>query len=145
MAGIDTFTSPKAQAKIDRILVELEKLRMTRDELQCLLGISKPTARRYIERLRAEQQVYIASWRCGTSGRFAPVYALGNRKDAPEPAGMTRVERNKQEWRRIKANPERHRRVKAVARVNGVVQRARATPQPWFAALVGISGMKEAA
>lgn len=147
MAGIDTFDSPKAKAKTARILVELEKLPMTRDELQCLLGVSKACVQRYIVHLRSQpRQLYIARWKQG-HGRSAPVYAVGTRRDAPKPAAMTRTERNAKEWKRIKADPDRHARVKAAARVHGTIQRVKAAPQPWFAALVGIASnmQKEAA
>lgn len=147
MAGYHTFVTAKAQAKIARVLAELENLPMTRDELQCLLRISKPTARRYIEHLRAEpRRLFIVRWR-PTVGLPAPVYAVGNRKDAPMPPAMSREERNAKLWRAIKSDKDRHERVKAASRVFERIRRAKAKPQPWFAALLGInkSTMKEAA
>lgn len=133
-----TFTTPKAAAKIERILAALKQQPMTRDELQCLLGISKPTMRRYIAHLRAEpRRIFVKRW-LRTMGLPAPVYALGSRKDAPLPRTPTRTERNQEEWRRIKADPDRHDRVKAAARVYGRISRVRQAPQPWFAALLNI-------
>ncbi len=131
-----TFTTPKAQAKIARILAALEQQPMTRDELQCLLGIAKPTMRRYIAFLTtAQRQIHVRRWK-RTTGQLAPVYAVGSRKDAPQPRIATRTERNQLEWQRIKADPDRHDRVKAAARVYGRIKRVRQTPQPWFAALL---------
>ena len=138
MIDSHTFATQKAAAKIERILSALENQPMTRDELQCLLGVAKPTMRRYIEHLRAEpRRIHIKRW-LRTPGQFAPVYALGTRKDAPLPRTMTRTERNQEEWRRIKADPDRHDRVKAAQRVYGRIQRVRQVPQPWFAALLNI-------
>lgn len=131
-----TFASPKAQAKIARILAALEQQPMTRDELQCLLGIAKPTMRRYIAHLHAEpRRIFVKRWR-PTTGKPAPVYAVGSRKDAAPPRPATRTERNQLEWQRIKADPDRHARVKAAARIYGRIKRVRQTPQPWFAALL---------
>jgi len=131
-----TFSSPKAQAKIARILAALEQQPMTRDELQCLLGIAKPTMRRYIAHLTtAPRLIHIRRWK-RTTGKPAPVYAVGSRKDAAPPRVATRTERNQLEWQRIKADPDRHARVKATARVYARIKRACATPQPWFAALL---------
>jgi hypothetical protein len=136
MAGIHTFTATKAQAKIKRILDALATLPMTRDELQCLLGVSKPTMRRYLTYLRSEpKRVYIKRWRSSGSGRFSPIYAAGRLPDKPEPVGMSRRERNALQWRRIKADRDRHDRVKAAARVHTKIQRTRKTPNGIFAAL----------
>jgi hypothetical protein len=149
MVGIHTFSTPKAKAKIDRIVTELEKMPMTRDELQCLLAVAKPTMRRYLTHLRDEpKRIYVKRWRSSGSGRFSPIYAAGNLPDAPEPIGMSRRERNVLQWQRIKADRDRHDRMKAAARVNGAIKRVRAAPQPWFAALPGardIAARKEAA
>ena len=131
-----TFATPKAQAKIARIPAALTEQPMTRDELQCLLGIAKPTIRRYIEHLRAKpRQIHIARWR-RTTGQLAAVYAAGERRDARQPRVLTSRERNQEQWRRIKADPDRHDRIKATARVQGAIHRMRGKPQPWFAALV---------
>lgn len=136
MVGIHTFTSPKAQAKIERILHALDNLPMTRDELQCLLGVAKPTMRRYLTYLRSEpKRVYIKRWRSSGSGRFSPIYAAGNLPDKPEPVGMSRRERNILQWRRIKADQDRHDRVKAAARVHAKIQRVRMKPNGIFSAL----------
>lgn len=136
MAGYNTFDKPKSLAKIARIIAELESLPMTRDELQCLLGVSKPTMQRYVEHLRAEKRIYIAAWR-QTSGQPAPVLAVGAQPDARRPKPMSREQRNALEWKRIKRDPDRHDRVKSMARVYAKVQRVKGTPQPWFAALMG--------
>lgn len=138
MAGYNTFDKPKSLAKIARILAELESLPMTRDELQCLLGVSKPTMQRYVEHLRAEKRIFVAAWR-QTSGQPAPVLAAGDRSDAPRPKAMDRQQRNALEWKRIKNDRDRHDRVKSMARVYAKVQRVKGTPQPWFAALMGVA------
>jgi hypothetical protein len=118
-------------------LTELKALPMTRDELQCLLGLSKPAMRRYIDHLRdpENKRIFIAAWRGSTKGRFAPVHALGDKPDAPQPTALTRHERNALQWRRIKADRDRHDRVKASARVYGAINRMRGKPQGIFAAL----------
>jgi hypothetical protein len=147
MAGHHTFATPKSQAKIARILVELKAKPMTRDELQCLLRIAKPTMRRYIDHLRAEpRRLYIARWN-PTPGLPAPVYALGDKPDVPPPPPISRSERNAATWRKIKADRDRLDRVRAAARVHKAIQRVRAQPVTWFAALPGaqsVAVMKEA-
>lgn len=131
-----SFVTKKAQAKIAQVLEAVASTPMTRDELQCLLGISKPTMRRYITHLCAEpRRIYVSAWR-RTTGQPAPVYSAGDRCDKKPPRPMTRTERNKEEWRRIKADPERHDRVRAYQRTYGAIQRLRGKPQPWFAALM---------
>jgi len=135
MSGADTFASAKAQGRLARLLAGLKKQDMTRDEAQCLLGLSKASGRRYIAHLRGLEQIHIVAWRSSDRGRFSPVYALGAGQDVPEPAGMTKYDRNVQEWRRVKADRDRHDRVKAVARVQYRINTVRRKPQPWFAAL----------
>lgn len=136
MAGIETYTAPKSVAMIARILAELQKLPMTRDELQCLMGCSKPTMRRYIAHLRNEGRIHIARWNTSTHGRFAPVHAVGSRNDARKPEPMTRPERNAKRWKLVKADRDLHDKVKSAARVCAHIQRARTKQQPWFAALI---------
>lgn len=136
MAGIDTFASSKARARIERILLELAKLPMTGDELQCLLGVSQPTMWRYLNHLRSEpRRVYVSKW-TPTVGELAPVYAVGILPDARRPKPITKRKRNQMQWKRLKADRDRHERMKATARVNGAIQRVRGKPQPWFAALM---------
>jgi hypothetical protein len=141
MAGYHTFESPKSQAMIVRIVDELSKHPMTRDELQCLLRVSKATMQRYVVHLRGGHRIHISEWRSSGLGRFAPVFSVGRSKDAPEPAGPTRSARNAAIWQQIKRDRELHERIKAAARVHGAIRRVRAAPQSWFAALPGAKSL----
>lgn len=141
--SVDTFTAPKSIAMIARILAELTKLPMTRDELQCLMRCSKPTIRRYIAHLRSENRIHIARWKTSNRGRFAPVHAVGCNTDAKEPVALTKTERNAMRWKLVKADRDRHDRVKSQARVAANIQRVRAKPVTWFGALPGAQDIKQ--
>jgi hypothetical protein len=104
---------------------------MTRDEVQCLLGIGKKPTLQYLRHLSEEpKRIYIKRW---TS--YAAVYAVGNKADAPKPKPLTPQERAKMEWARIRSDRERYEIAKAAARVRLAISRVRVTPQHWFSAL----------
>mgnify|MGYP000318104059 CR=1 FL=1 len=132
----DTFTSPRAQKTIADMLRALGQRRMTREQLEAELHLSKASARRYLAHLQAEpRRVFVARW-SRTGGNLAPVYALGSRKDAMRPVSPTRRERNVERWQEIKADPAKHHVVLRTARVAAAIRRTRATPQTWMSALI---------
>lgn len=136
--GNFTFETPKAQARLARIVGELAVRPMTISDLERLLGITTMAVRRYLAHLRAApRRVFIKRW-LPTGGLPAPIFAAGSRRDAPKPATKTRQERNRQDWLRIRADPDRYDRVRAAARVHYRIHRLRGRPQPWFAALLNI-------
>lgn len=136
--GNFTFETAKAQARLARIVGELAARPMTISDLERLLGITTMAVRRYLAHLRAApRRVFIKRW-APTGGLPAPIFAAGSRRDAPKPVTKTRQERNRQDWLRIKADPERYDRVRAAARVHYRIHRLRGRPQPWFAALLNI-------
>ena len=136
--GNFTFETAKAQARLARIVGELAARPMTIGDLERLLGITTMAVRRYLTHLRAApRRVFIKRW-LPTGGLPAPIFAAGSRRDAPKPVTKTRQERNRQDWLRIKADPDRYDRVRAAARVHYRIHRLRGRPQPWFAALLDI-------
>lgn len=136
--GNFTFETAKAQARLARIVGELAARPMTIGDLERLLGITTMAVRRYLAHLRAApRRVFIKRW-LPTGGLPAPIFAAGSRRDAPKPVTKTRQERNRQDWLRLKADPDRYDRVRAAARVYYRINRLRGRPQPWFAALLNI-------
>lgn len=137
-----TFASRKTQQRIALLLSELTKQPMTRDEVQCLLGICKRSTLAYLAHLGAEPRcIYIKRWAV-TGGPLAPVYALGNRPDAVRPPSLSDQERSKLEWQRIRSDRDKYDKAKAAARVRAAIHRMRGKPQPWFAALPGAQSVK---
>lgn len=72
-----------------KILELLAQEPMTVIELQALVGIAETGVRRHLRNLRAEtpKKVYICDWHrmVGKGGLWGAVYAVGDKRDKPEP------------------------------------------------------------
>lgn len=99
-------------------------------ELSALLGLqSVGGATTYIRDLRSKKRVYISSWRHG-KGPLTPLYRMGCGRDAKRPK-KTRAD----DWKRDKADPERHERIKQKSRIATQLKAAVRKPQNIFSAL----------
>lgn len=69
---------------------------LTATELSILAGVQSSTARRFIRDARSNGIVYIAEWKRAfvTGHGYAARYAVGNKKDAPEPKPEAKCESN---------------------------------------------------
>ena len=104
---------------------------MTAAQLGVILCISAGATVVYVTELRAQNKAYIKTWKApGKRGDLAPVYALGNRLDAPKPR-QSRADR----YQKDKADREKYERLLAKRRMYHRLARARKTPQSIFSAL----------
>ena len=118
-----TFTSARAQIRIERILAALAGGPMSTTELSSAVHLDRSAITDYLAHLMKEpRRVRIAEYRTvrgPKNGNRQPVYALGAEPDAPRER-MSNVER----WERVKADPqayanslasrrEHHRRARA--------------------------------
>jgi DNA-binding MarR family transcriptional regulator len=123
-----TFTSGRAELSIKRILAALREQRMTMNKLAEAIHKSKTGTRLFLKYLKGNEEhgiprrVRIAGWE-ETSGRPAPVYALGTAPDVPEPPRKTSSERHA----RLMADEERHQRLLAKRRALANSPRPRQT------------------
>lgn len=67
---------------------------MTVENLSDVVFLTKRGTQKVIKRMREDGNVYIKSWQ-RTGGKLAPVYALGNKPDAPKLEAMSGYERVK--------------------------------------------------
>lgn len=104
MAGVHTV-HPRTERQIARVLAALKAEPMTRRALAEKLHMATTTAFGYLSALLGTE-VYIAGYE-RTTRQWAPIYALGKKKNAPRPKRKTKRERYAAE----KADP-----VKAEAR-----------------------------
>lgn len=123
------------QRMLQAVLDLLEAKPRTREALQVALGVSKPTARRYLELLRTEpRRVFITRWE-HTTGNLAPVYAKGDRADRKRPRRPTKYEYYQMRWKRIKADPAKHAQVLHQHRLDAARRRLKSNPNTWLSAL----------
>ena len=85
---------------------------MTAMELADALGIALNLTRAMLSRLRYWRMVHISAWTrecplAGVERKPLPVFALGNKRDAPPPAKMTKTERNRRYLARKSGRPLR--------------------------------------
>ena len=101
-----SFTTPRAEARIARMLAVLAEQPMSRPQIQDALFMSKSTAYLYLNFLQAApRRVYIVRYDPPeTVGRHTPVYALGRKRDAVEPPRVPKSKR----WREMKADSLAH-------------------------------------
>jgi hypothetical protein len=127
-----TFTSPRAEYQIGRILAALKVNPMTRAELCADLHLSVGAVCSYLGHLMSEpRRVRIAPYR-PTQGRYSPVYALGSTADAIEPSRKTRT----QYYRRLQRDKSRHELHLARRRADAAAKKAAKKPQTWCSALM---------
>jgi hypothetical protein len=128
--------SEHGQRMLQAVLGLLTVKARTREELQVALGVSKPTARRYLELLRTEpRRVFICRWQ-HTTGNLAPVYAPGNKADKKRPKRPTAYQYYQIRWKRIKADPTKHAQVLHQHRLDAARRRLKANPNTWLSALI---------
>ncbi|WP_175681166.1 ArsR/SmtB family transcription factor [Burkholderia cenocepacia] len=89
-------------------------------ELSAKTGISRRTVMKHLKALHAAGKVYIARWeRFGARGYPARVYAVGKRKDAPQPVARTPGQKFRDRMTHLKDNePAEYERVVARRRAN---------------------------
>lgn len=105
----------------------------TAEQAGIRLSLSTSRARFYINELRTSslKQAYIKRWQHpGKRGDLAPVYALGNRPDAPKPR-TTRAQRYKQE----KSDQDKYDHILDQRRTRYALKRASSKPRSWAYAL----------
>lgn len=123
------FRNAASQAKRERLL-ELLKDGGTAAQLGEKLGLKKNAVLRYIEGLRSDGvKIRVSDWAPNSPGSPSPVYKLGGWADAPKPARLSQVERQR-----------RHRAKEGVAHAEAMAKRARRIKprrDPLVAALFG--------
>lgn len=124
-----TFARASSQAKRERLLVLL-KDGGTAAQLGEKLGLQKNATLRYIAAAKRDGvKIRISAWAPNSPGSPSPVYKLGARPDAPKPAPVPLVERQR-----------RHRAKDGVTHAEAMAKRAkRLKPRrdPLVAALFG--------
>lgn len=107
-----SFKKEAAFAKIERIISLLQENPVTAHELAILVPISKRHVQEYLNHLVLERRVFIIRWARDVkhSERMypRPIYAVGNRRNAPKPRPLDLDERKVRAWARLKADAERH-------------------------------------
>lgn len=119
--------------KTARIMDILELLTVphTVHEICAEITLTPSGVRRYLQELKADKRIYIKGWRHpGKRGDLAPIYALGNRPDAPK-RGESRSERYKRE----KADKDKYERILAKRRAADRAKAAASKPNTWLGAL----------
>lgn len=112
------FTSSRALLAIDRILGSLKDGPLTRDQISNKIHRSKTGTANYLRYLRGSKdndwprRVYIAKW-LPSGGHYLPAYALGDKKDKPEPPRLSEKERNAKKMEKLRADPVKHEAFKA--------------------------------
>ena len=114
-----TFTRQASLAKI-ALLLQACKHGRTRQELEIITGLTRRTTLSYLIHLLNTRQLHITSWTREGIGQFypSPIYKTGAGVDAPKPGPLTETEKQKRAWAKLKADPVRyakHRAVKARA------------------------------
>lgn len=112
------------------ILAQLKISRATAPELSMLLGLSNPTLRKYLPRMKSMGLVHRSAWVArGSGGSDVAIWAAGDAPDAPK---SKRVKRNNP----MAALPDEQRELLRRKReAKSIVKHARRTPQGIFAAL----------
>lgn len=100
-----TFKTKNAQRNIQRILVALVQPK-TYEQLTAELFMSDRTVRSYVAFLREKdgQHVYVKAY-LRTKGPGKPIFALGNKRDAPRPK-LTSAEKTARWRNKVKQTPE---------------------------------------
>lgn len=114
----------------------LLRYKRTSADVGLLLGLTTGRARFYICELKNQGLVYISSWRSLPAG-IAPVYALGNKPDAPKTI-KTRAQTYAELMQRAEDDPELAEKIKRKYRLRQVkekIAQINRNPQNIFSAL----------
>lgn len=124
------FSAPRSIIFINRLFAIMEGERLSAREMADRMHCEISGIHQYLRYLTSTpRRVYIAAWRQNDTGCPAPLYRLGNRKDAPRPPVMTNAER-KAKRRAINAD-----RVNAGQRHSYMLRAIKEKPAGIFAAL----------
>lgn len=115
-----------------RIMKELEKGR-TAQEIAKASFLAFSTVHKYMDEMHAAGwTIYVRTWRrTGELNQWAPVYAIGNKPDAPRPAPKTRRDFYLAE----RADPNKVKKHAAGKQRSRMLQQLRAKPNTIFGAL----------
>lgn len=108
-----TFASYLAQYRILLILAELDEGPKSSAELAAALHMDKSGVPAYLKHMGAR----VAAWRRPGTGNLVPLYDMRPGKGVRRPKAQTPTQRKREQWRRIKEDPARHARVKALQRI----------------------------
>jgi hypothetical protein len=119
---------------------ELKANPMTCVQLAQVMGLCAGRARLYIADLRANKQAYIKGWATQSAGT-APIYAIGNRPDAPKPVidGKVRYARLKARHEKDDDAKEAYQRSQARRQLKNRIARMKFEPQTPFSALFAVA------
>lgn len=112
------FTSVRALLAISRILESLTDGPLTRDQISAKIYRSKTGTANYLRYLRGSREngwprrIYIKDW-LPSGGHYLPSYALGDKRDKPEPPRMTEKQRSALKMQKLRADPVKHEAFKA--------------------------------
>lgn len=105
--------SANAQRRLDQIQRLLKNQNMTARQLAADMHTCRQNIYPYIQHLRSgprnQWKIYICGY-LDQRGQRTPIYALGNRLDAPLPPPITAKEKQRRLRARINADPDARRR-----------------------------------
>ncbi len=131
-------TKTSAAERREQILALLTEKKMTTLQLAAKLHLCGAAVQQHLKHLRDDKKVYIAKYQHpkvknpeGRGSSWAPLYAVGSRKDAPRPKKETTSERHA----RLRKDPEYLAYVNKRRRLRHELAQIRKKPQNIFSAL----------
>lgn len=131
-----TFTDPRSQIKIDRVLSLLSNTHMTKKDLAIAGAMSPSGAGLIIQHLKDTKRIYIVRWERSSKGRAAPYYTVGGRPNAPEPKRLGRKAYRQKAKSARKADPDKMAEHLSKRRLRDKIARTRKKPVTWLSALI---------
>lgn len=127
------FCHYRSQYRVLQVLEALSESPSTCDDMAKTILVCRETVVKTLRHMRDMNMVYVKRYKPSRvfRGRPAPVYALGNRPDAPSPR-LTKSDH----FKRVKANPETHDLYKAKQRARARIREVKKTKATWLTALV---------
>lgn len=127
-----------AEDRQNKTIELLKKKRMTSTELSNAMYLTRATILNHLSALKKTGKVYIAYYRhpkevnpdC-RGGAWSPVYAVGNKEDAPAPKQKTSAERHAEMYQ----SPAYREQEKKRRRLRYLVEKSRKKPNTIFGAL----------
>lgn len=108
-----TFNSYLAQYRVLLILAELDEGPKSAAQLADALHMDRSGVTPYLNHMGAR----IADYDRPATGNLVPLYDMKPLPNVKRPRVQTATERKREQWRRVKADPTRHTRVKALQRI----------------------------